>query len=352
MVLILVGLFALTTVIAHWYRNEQLARGRRYFQVGMRLEQQSKNAGAIEAYRNALAIARSNNKYRLALAEVLFKTGHFDEASVYLHEILQADPADAETNLLLARIAAHRHETVAAIDYYHRAIYGYWGSGSEAKPLAVRWELIDLLRNAGARTQVIAELLQVPDMAPNNLVAVKRAAALLLQYGSAEQADNLYRDVLRQTPNDAAALAGVGRAQMALGNYLTARRALRRAVRADPEYEVAQKDLALVTQVLALDPTARGLSPAEVYDRGQVLLDRTTKALEACLQSHPGEPSAKEALDAAQKQLTARRPRRGLDSAAEANIATAEHLWTIRDNLCGAAATDQPLDRVLAKITK
>jgi tetratricopeptide (TPR) repeat protein len=346
------AMFAGTTVVAHWYRTERIARGQKYFELGSSLERRGDEAGAVEAYRNALSIARQNNQYRMALAEALIKAGHLDEAALYLHEILESNPADAESNLLLAQIAAREHEPADAVTYYHRAIYGYWKPGSAEMRLEARWALIGLLEKSGRRQQIVAELLQIPETAPDDLAAQKRAAALLLQYGSPGSAETLYQNVLRRTPGDAEAETGVGLAEMAQANYLNARSALRKAVRDNPGYEAAQKALALVTQVLLLDPMARGLSQTGMYSRSRLLVRRSAAALEACLanRSTP-ETGAGQALGAAQKQL-ASRLRGSPHAAAEANIATAEHLWDLRQNLCPTPSSDEALAGVMAKLEK
>jgi tetratricopeptide (TPR) repeat protein len=187
LVLVFMGiaaLFAFTTVLAHWYKQQQHERAVEAFRRGQEQAQAGKHEQAIESYQNALAVSRSSTEYRVALARSLMQVGRNSEASLHLQEVLRADPAGALPNLLLARIAASEGRVEAAIDYYHRATFGYWRIDPQANRLAARWELVGLLSATRQTKQVIAELISISDEAPANPDVQSRVAGMLIERGA------------------------------------------------------------------------------------------------------------------------------------------------------------------------
>lgn len=315
-------LFAATTAAARWYKAERARRAREYSEVARGLEQRGRDAEAAEEYRNALGIAPANAAYRLALARALIRLRRDDEAAVYLQEVLRAHPSDAAPDLELARIAARQGRTAAAVDYYQRAIYGRWPEEPGIGRLQARWELADLLEKSGRRREIVAQMLEISEQARNDIEARKRAGAVLLAQGAAEQAEEVYRDLLRDAPRDAAAEAGLGQAQMARSHFEEARHSFRRALRLDERNSTARRGLDLMNEVLAIDPSAKGLAPRERTRRNLALTKRAAAALAACGVGTPPE-------------------------------GTAEELWAERERLCrNRPANDEALALVMAKVTK
>jgi tetratricopeptide (TPR) repeat protein len=344
-------LFGVTTIVVHWYQTERHARADRYFQIGESLARKGQNEAAVEQFRNALSISRNNPQYRLAIAETLMKVGRYEEAAIYFHELLQVSPGDAIPNLMLARIDMRERDTAAAIDSYHRAIYGRWPDNSRADRLEARWELVGVLAKSGESKQVLAELLAIAEDAPNDLTTQARAAHMLLEYGAAHQAAELFREVLRRNPHDADAEEGLGDAAMALNNDSLAQLEYRRALRDNPKDKAVRQKLTLVSDVLSLDPTARGLSSQERYRRSRAVAGRALAALEGCLAGLQPQPeAAKDAAAKAAKSLASRRPR-SLDDAVDNNLNLADQLWTMKNDTCGAdKETDPALERVLERV--
>jgi hypothetical protein len=68
---------------------------------------------------------------------------------------------------------------------------------------------------------------------------------------------------LRDKPGDVDALVGLGEAEFAGANYRAAQRDFSAALRLDPEKREAGERLDLSDEVLALDPSLRGLGTAE-----------------------------------------------------------------------------------------
>ncbi len=347
------GLFAITTVTAGWYRRTQLARAEEFFARGSQLADENKGREAIEAYQNALAIARNNTQYRLAVALELMKLGKVNEAAIYFHELLRTDPAGAVPNLMLARISASKGEIDSAVDYYHRAVFGYWPQGSQ-KRTAAQWELVDLLRKRGARRQVLAELLQLEQL-PNDVEGRKHVANLLLTYGAPGQASEIFRDILRENNQDAQAWAGLGEADLMQGQYLDAQGAFRRAARRNSSDDSIRKRQELANTVVSLDPTLRGLSPADRFNRSRALLRMALSSLDECLAARgsPVPQPERQLVESARKATAARVRRSAYADAVENNISLAERLWGLRTDLCGSSGSrDDALARVLARLSQ
>lgn len=353
LVLVLTGiaaLFAFTTVLAQWYKQEQQDRARTAFLKGQALARAGEHEEAIESYRNALAVSRSSVEYRVALARSLMQLGRNSEAALHLQEVLRTDPAAALPNLLLARIAASENRIEAAVDYYHRATFGYWRTDPQANRLEARWELVDLLTATKQTKQVIAELISIADETPASPEVQTRVAGMLIDQGSPNAAAEILRTVIRSEPSNAEARTLLGRAEIVLGNYQRARDSFRRALQYDSQYSPARKELALVTEALSLDPTLRGLSGAERLKRSQELASRTLSALESCAKDRLLPPETADLM--AEARLSLKRTHSDRARAVEINIALAEALWEQRGALCGGEPGDDPTGRVLARLSR
>ena len=267
------GALLLVGFLNYYYRSERAARADRYFKAGNDLVLHDRNQEAVEQFRNALSVSPDNREYRLALGLTLVKTGRLEEASVYLEEVLRRDPTNGRANLGLARIAAQQGRTADAVTCYHRAIYGSWPADQAANQVQVRFELAAFLEKAGLRTQATAELLAIIDRVPNDTAAKKRIGRLLLDYGSPRQSADVFRGLVRENNRDAEAYSGLGAAEFAEEQYVAAREAFRSALRLNPSDEATQRELALCERILELDPTVRGLGPAERYRRSAALLE-------------------------------------------------------------------------------
>jgi tetratricopeptide (TPR) repeat protein len=161
---------------------------------------------------------------------------------------------------------------------------------------------------------------------------------------------------VRENNRDAEAYAGLGAAEFAEDQYAAAREAFRSALRLNASDEATQRELALCERILELDPTVRGLGPAERYRRSAALLEAALGRAEQCL------PKVSQAADAqplrtwadTARQSLARQPaRRAYDGAAESDLSLAEELWAASQKLCGTASGfDAATDRVLAALSR
>lgn len=339
-------LFGGTTLLANWYSRERLVRASAYFEEGERLGKQHELAAAIEAYRNALEISPTS-EYRLALAEALIQSGRPEGASAYLAELLRTDIGSGEPNLLLAHIAEKEGKTDAAINYYQRAIYGFWPRDAQANRIAARWELIGLLESAHMEKQVTAQLLELSEQAPSDISLLLDVAKRLLAHNASSQAADIFREVLRIQPKNGAAQAGFAEAELALSQYADAQTAFRKAIRDGDNNEDVRRDYEIVNEVLALDPIRHDLSPLERFRRSLLLLERSAALLTLCMPSPPPDSDVAQLLAEAKQAQSAPVKARDLEFTTDSNIQLAEQLYNARGN-CGQ--TDPALARVLNTI--
>jgi CIC family chloride channel protein len=350
------GALLLVGFLNYYYRSERAARADRYFKAGNDLVLHDRNQEAVEQFRDALSVSSDNREYRLALGLTLVKTGSLEEASVYLEEVLRRDPTNGSANLGLARIADRQGRTAEAVTCYHRAIYGSWSANQAANQLQARFELAAFLDRAALRTQATAELLAIVDRVPNDTAAKKRVGRLLLDYGSPRQSADVFRGLVLANNRDPEAYSGLGAAELAEERYVPAREAFRSALRWNPSDEAAQRALALCERILELDPTVRGLGPAERYRRSAALLEAVLGTVEKCLPKIGQPPDAQPLrtwADAARQSLARPPARRSYDDAAESDLLLTEEMWAASQKLCGAApGLDAATDRVLAALSR
>ncbi len=339
---VLATLFGGTTVLASWYSTERLSRASDYFEAGKRLETHGELGDAIEAYRNALEIS-PKTEYRLALAQALIRSGRPEGASAYLTELLRSDIASGEPNLLLARIAAKEGRIDTAVNYYQRAIYGYWARDAQKSRLAARWELIGLLESAHMKKQATAQLLELSEQAPGDAPVLLQVAKRLLANGAPSQAAELFREVLKIQTGNGEAEAGLAEAHLALAQYVDAQSAFRKALREGQGSEEVRRSYEIVNQVLALDPVRQDLSPIERYRRSLLLLEHSAALVSAC----GAQTAPNTLLDQAKNAQNERPHSRDLESAIDANIHLAQEIYGLKGN---CAQSDPALARVFASI--
>jgi len=110
--------------------------------------------------------------------------------------------------------------------------------------------------------------------------------------------------------------------------------------------------LELSTDVLARDPTIRGLGPNQRFRRSLMLLRQTLDEATNCL-PQPPDPAAQALLDSAAQALAERVPAIREAEAAESDVDLAEKLWQVRKKSCGTPPSpDSPLTLVLAKMAQ
>lgn len=212
------GLVLADSVLANTERRETSLEAARSYSEGESLMRRHNYSDAAESFRSAIANARDNPDYPLALGQALLDAGRLDEASSTLADLLQADSMAGAPNLAMARVFAKEGQFEQAAFYYHRAIYGQWKQDADANRIAVRFELADLLANRGSKAELLAELLFLQEEASPDAATQTRLARLYLIAGSPARAETIFRALVRASPDDAEARKGLAGAEAALGN--------------------------------------------------------------------------------------------------------------------------------------
>jgi tetratricopeptide (TPR) repeat protein len=351
LVLVLVAIVVLSgvdTFLARTERSENLAEANRLAAAG----RGAKPIDAVADFKAAISIERENPGYWLSLGEAQLAAGQLADAEGTLTELLRRDSTAGAVNLALARVLVKEGRITDAVSVYHRAIYGHWDRDAEKNRVSVRFELVNLLAQQGSKEELLAELLPLLDVAPDDLKLRTRLGHLFLSAGSAPRAGEIFRDILRKHPQDADAYAGLGEAEFALANYQTAHSDFQIALGLRPSDGEIQKLLDLTGQVLALDPMRRGLGPEEQYRRSLKMLDLATAAIKRC--SSGNSPLDEDVLYEAKKALASRTKAAAMSAAVEGNLNLAEELWKIRQQECRQAPSveEDALRLVLAKIAQ
>ena len=274
--------FLVTGFASSEYRSEKKVLGARHYMNGQELAAKGKMMAAVQEYREALLFQPENTDYRLSLATALINAGRLDEAQAHLEQLLQDDPTNGVINLLLARVALRRKHLKLAVEFYQRAVYEYWPASEIPQRRQARWELVDLLSKTGQRSALTAELIQLYASAPPDPKERAKIGFLLLNNGATSEAAQIFRDLTHQAPQDADAHLGLGKVDLASGDFIEARHEFQRALRLDPHNQDAAKSLALTNQIIDIDPALPSITSAEVLRRSQNLLTTVLDDLRAC----------------------------------------------------------------------
>ena len=342
----LVTAFVVTGFASSAYHRKRTALGVSHYDNGRTLQAKGQLEPALEEYRKALLFSPDDREYRLSLATALLEDGRLDEAQSHLEQLLAEDPTSGPINVLVGRLAVRQKRISQAIDYYQRGVYEYWPESQFGERREARWELADLLNKTGDRSGFVAELLQLYNNLPANDVYDKqKVGALLLANGATPEAARIYRELVKQAPQNVAAHRGVGEVYFNSAEYVSARHEFQRALRLDPKDADSLKMLALTNEVIDMDPVLPYITAAELFRRSENLLTRVVKDLVAC--SAPSGSLAQQ-LDEA-KQLLSQGS--AAPDAAFSMQKKAADLWADRGSLCTSPlAPDRPVDTVLARI--
>ena len=346
-------MFALTTGLVRAYTSARAALAETYFQEGRDLSAEGRYELAIDQYRRAISFSPSDSQYRLQLAQALVQTGRLAEAEAHLDELHDEDPTDAVVNLALARIYARENDVNDAVTWYHRAIYGFWSDKPQQSRINARWELIQFLAAHNERRQVIAELLQLFGEAPDDARMRLKIGRMLLSFGAAANAEEVFRDVVNTNPRFVDGWSALADAEMGESKYAEARNSLRRAWRLAPHDSGIWSRLETVNQILALDPTLPTLTSAERFSRSRELLERCLAVIQECSASQKKTIPAPQLADIAGAQAFLQPKKRApAEGQTPQALDLAVQLWQDGTQLCGSAPGDPALAAVLAMLEK
>lgn len=325
-------------------RRESAAHAATAYEHGLALLRDGDANAALDEFRVAVGIDRTNVGYTLALSEAMLEAGHASDAESTLKVLLTRTENEGAVNLTMAHVMVREARVNDAKAYFHRAIFGRWGADSVSRRSQARFELIQLLAKRGPPAELLAELLPLEDVPPDSLALRRRLGHLFLLAGSPARAATMFRSVLRREPGDAEAYAGMGEAAIALGNFRTAKADFAEAAARRPDDTHLRDRMALVDTILALDPTATDLTTDERYARSKSLLMRTLDGLARCGDSATADQTSARELLSREAPRAARRER------GDAMVAATVALWNARSPRCDAATPDEALRALLGRL--
>ena len=344
------ALFLVDTFLAALERSQSHLEAERLYHEGQEFLLQGLGEGAAEQFQAALFISRDNKEYQLALSQAFTAADRVADAEATLAGLLERDADGGPANLAMARVLAREGRLVEAISYYHRAIYGQWGKNAVEPRVQVRFELVNLLVAHHSNEGLLAELLPLEEEAPDDLSTRMKLAPLFMAAGSPVRAADLFHEVLQMEPRNPDARVGLGETEFARGNYRGALSDYQTALRFRSNVKDADSirhRMEICNQVLALDPSQRGLSAEERHRRSVRLLDLILQNIGSC--SVASETLVATATKALKEPVSASRQ----SAAYESNMELADKLWQARRTECnGALSAPEFLSLTLSKLSQ
>jgi CIC family chloride channel protein len=319
-----------------WQRTRRSDLGIEAYRNGEKLLAQGQVEEAVSAFRNALAHAPKDLKSRAALGLALVQSGHFDDASSYLAEVLKADPQNGPVWMGLAEISLARGDQKQAMELFRQALSKEWPVEEESQRRNARLKYAALLSDAGRRSEAVSLLLSMIEQVGDDPAIGKEAADRVKAIGSAEQVEQAYVALASHFPADASVWFRLGDARSAADKDVPALDAYRHATKADPANAAARLAVARVEEVLRLDPTRPGLSVRERARRWDEILQRVLLAVAVCGPS-PAIEKAKPLLKKRAVSL----------EVSDLKMETALSIWKGADPSC---KTDAVLIQILSKV--
>lgn len=322
--------------LVFWQRSRRSDLGIEAYRNGEKLLAQGQVDEAVLAFRNALAHTPNNVKLRAALGLALVESGHLDDASSYLSEAAQTDPANGPVWIGLAKTALARGEKKQALQFFQQALAKEWSAQEEPLRRSAQLEYATLLSDAGRRNEAISLLLSIIEQRGDDPVLGKKAADAVKVIGSPAQVEEAYAALASRFPGDSGVWLRLGDARFAMDKDNLALNAYRRAATADPGNAEAQRAAALVEDVLRTDPTRRGLSVRERARRWDEILQRVISAVAVCGTS----PEIEEAKPLLKERAVSL-------EVSDQKMETALNIWKSAATSC---KTEAVLTHILAKL--
>jgi tetratricopeptide (TPR) repeat protein len=326
----IVALASIDLSLARLEREEVRADARRHFEAGERLVAAKQFNRAAGEFRSAVSIARDNAEYRMAWAQALFDGEELQGAEARARELLAADQASGEANLLLARIEARDGDVDDAVFSYRRAIYGRWRKNGQRRRTDVRWELTDYLSKNSRGDDLLAELLLLQGESPDDVQVRRRVARIYLKSGFPERAAPLFQLLTQGGAADPETFAELGEAQFQMGNLRLAAASFQTAAQRNPNDTASVKRLMVIERILGLNPMARGISGEQRTRRSLELFQLAVDASQACSET---QPMFAESWRSAKAELSDRKVKRE-PTEADWGMAEAEKLWKAHVAAC------------------
>lgn len=260
------------------------------------------SAGARDAYRKALELDPRQLATQVALLNLLLQAGDDEAARAQWAQMAKAFPEHAQTLYFDALLALRSGDAARAGDAAQRLLNG--GDGSVAMwVLAGRAESL-----LGHLAQAEAHLRRAVAMAPEAAPPRHHLAAVLLQQGQPQRAQEVLEPLLAADSKDVTALGLSARAQLALGEFTRADQAFSRAAKSSPDdtdpkaarvawsaNKVLPDEGPGGLQVLTAADQASSAELATISARlGRKEFDQALKAVDALGEKQPTSPVADE----------------------------------------------------------
>ena len=355
-VLFVITLFMFRSFTAH---RAELAQ--RWSERGREALNAGRPDQAIVALRTALSYAPDERSFELLLAQALGDAGHLEEAYNYFLGLWETEPGNGLINLRLARLAAQKKETQAAVAYYRSAIYGTWEGDGTVRRREVRLELARYLIAHRDDNSARSELLIAGGNNPNDVGVELSLADLLQQADDPQNALSYYQKVLAQEPKNETALAAAGRMEYDSGNFEEAHHLLDEAVKEHERTGPHEGVPAGIETMLENSARILSLSPAENLSASkrvaQILRARglAKKRFDGCnaqVSAASGLPSPLQTLGARWTSGDASLSRAALAKDPAAQDETMQLIFDTEiqtSRICGAPTGDDALLLLLAR---
>jgi Tfp pilus assembly protein PilF len=282
LVLITIAFSALTHAYSQAYDRRRTALGTEWFERGKLQLNNNNPSAAVDGFRTALFYDPRNWNYGIYLADALTDAGRTEQALDYYQALWQVSPNSGPVNLRMARLAQQKGDAGAAERYFTGAIFGDWPDHASANRRAASLELVDFYLARGDSGRAESQLIILSDNLPEDSQLHTRVAELFTRVSDDQRALDQYRRAIQLDPNDAAAMHGAGESSFHLGEYRAAQAYLSRVLRLDASDSSANRFLAVIQAVLALNPYEHGLTEAEKIKRTLRIVGIAGKRLQSC----------------------------------------------------------------------
>ena len=205
--------------------------------VGQALQQAGRLEEAAEQYRRAIELDRRRGAPHRHLAALLATVGASEGAVSEYQTAIQLDPQDDLAHNNLATLLARDGRIAEALQHYEEAARLNPDSAS------VQVNLANLLYGEGRIDEAAAHLKRAVEIDPRNYEAFFAAGTILLQNKHFEPATEMLGRALMVRRDSAEAHNALGVARMALGQRDAAVRSFTEALRLQPAFEAARRNL-------------------------------------------------------------------------------------------------------------
>ena len=187
-----------------------------------------------------------------------------------------------------------------------------------------------------------------------DLCSGRAPSHIFLRVQAPEEARTVFSGLVSRGYKDCGVYAGLGDAEFDLAHYVAARSAYQRALNCKPTDLQSQLQLERASEIVSLDPRARGLGIRERITRSRQLIARTLAALETCIGGRLETFPQQFRDDVEQARLIVEQQRQRLqDDVVDSNIALAERLHRARAAQCGSMPqSDETLPLVLKELAE